>query len=809
VSFAAKVEKLMFTVGLTDKTAGPVGAINARIDKLTRNAEKGFRNVGYGAAGLTAAVFLLNRAMAPAIEQQRALNEVASLDVNPKALSTLNKMALRTQAQYGTASAAIIRSAYDIQSAIAGLDGNELSKFTKNSAILAKGTKADASVITSYMGTMYGIFKGNAEKMGNSAWVDQLTGQTASAVKMYKTTGSEMGAAFGSLGAEGQAALIPMHEQMAVLGKLQATMSGSEAGTKYKSFITNVGRAQKSLGLNFTDSAGRMLPIVQIMDKIKGKYGEIDTVAKSDIIQTAFGSEEAVALVKLLVKETAGLGTEIDNLGDVRGMETALKMAKAMTDPWQQLSGTAKSVHTAFSQALMPVLQPTIEKITQAGDTLLRWTDMFPKLTSAVSFAGLGIITLMGTIAVLTISVGIYRFAMVGLAVVHTALTGGIWVLTKSVNFLGAAYNYARKTLAAFYLLSKISGGGLAALRMIMLSLTTGVWAFTTALLANPITWVVVAVVALGAAVYGIVKYWDQLSSAVSTFLDNSIVFQILRSLVMVAILPIRIMWSVIKAVGAALFSLGGIIVDALDSFGVLSLINSGLSAMAGFFSGVGDIVNYIGTQIGSFFYDLINATDKGAQAIKGFADFIAGINPLEMLGKHIDWIIDKINLIPGISIDTKFSSANPAQKQMPTGSTGSSLLQPNASQKPFNFSQQTASNDSVINKQPFGPKNSVVPLKVDYQLAKNTANLPKGVGADFADIKQKQDLRLKNDSAQVTSLNKQSLQVPKGGLMNQFKQMNTETNNNSGMHVENVTIQTSKLDNAEALQQQLLVSVG
>jgi hypothetical protein len=765
VSFAAKVEKLMFTVGLTDKTAGPVGAINARIDKLTRNAEKGFRNVGYGAAGLTGAIFLLNRAMAPAIEQQRALNEVASLDVQPKALQTLNKMALKTQAQYGIASASIVRSAYDIQSAIAGLDGNELSKFTQNSAILAKGTKADASVITSYMGTMYGIFKSNADKMGNSAWVDQLTGQTAAAVKMYKTTGSEMGAAFGSLGAEGQAALIPMHEQMAVLGKLQATMSGSEAGTKYKSFITNVGRAQKSLGLNFTDSAGRMLPIVQIMDKIKGKYGEIDTVAKSGIIQSAFGSEEAVALVKLLVKDTANLGTEIDNLGDVRGMENALKMAKAMTDPWQQITGTAKSIHTAFSQALLPVLQPTIDKMTEAGGTLLRWTEMFPKLTSMVSLAGLAIITLIGTIAALTIAVGIYRFMMVGWAVVQTALTGGVWLLTGSVTVAGKAFGFARASLLGFYLMSKVAGVGFTAMRVAMLAMTTGVWTFTAALLANPLTWVVVAVVAavaaLGYGIYKLVQNWDAVKQA--------------------------------------------------------------------FTSG----------------FEFIQ------QRFTAMTDFFNNLNPLEMLGSSIDWLIEKINLIPGINIETQFSGDNPIQRQQQKGDyvnpqtakilqqqgyAGPSLLQPqnpavplNVSRQlaandavlpaqnfaaqntmvPINVNRQLAANDAVLPQQKFADQNTVVPLKVDYQLAQNNKNVPQGLGANFANIKQNPALNLQSENAQVTNLNNQRLQVPKGGLMQQFKQMNTETNNNNGMHVEHVTIKTSKLDNAEALQQQLLVSVG
>ena len=37
-----------------------------------------------------------------------------------------------------------------------------------------------------------------------------------------------------------------------------AFMSGSEAGTKYKAFLSGVGSAQKELGLKFTDKSGNM-----------------------------------------------------------------------------------------------------------------------------------------------------------------------------------------------------------------------------------------------------------------------------------------------------------------------------------------------------------------------------------------------------------------------------------------------------------------------------------------------------------------------------------------------------------------------
>ncbi|ABG39237.1 phage tail tape measure protein, TP901 family [Paraglaciecola sp. T6c] len=707
MSFAAKVEKLMFTVGLTDKTAAPIGAIDARIDKLANNAQKGFRNIGYGAAGIAGAVVLLNRAMAPAIDQQRALNEVASLDVEPKALKQLNAMALQTQAQFGIASSEIIRSAYDIQSGISGLNGNELSKFTKNSAILAKGTKSDAATITNYMGTMYGIFKENAVQMGKSQWVDQLAGQTATAVQIFKTTGSQMSSAFESLGAAGQSALVPMHEQMAVLGLLQATMSGSEAGTKYESFLQNIGRAQDKLGLKFTNSQGRMLPIVDIMQKIQGKFGEINTVAKSDIIQQAFGSDEAVALVKLLVADTASLAKGIDTLGDVSGMEKPIKMAKTMTDSWQQLTGIVNSVHTAFSMALMPVLQPVIDKMTEGGSTLLRWTNMFPHLTSAVATVGMAVVGLIATIAALTVAVGIYRFMAVGWAVIHTVLTGGMWLLSAVVGVVSIAYKFARASMLGFYLLSVTSGGALAALRVIMLSLTTGVWAFTAALLANPITWLVVGVVALGAALVAAVVYWDDIK----------------------------------KAAGVA-----------------IEWISAKLTA---------------------------------------FTDFIGNLNPMEMLGSSIDWLIDKINLIPGVDIETRFSepAKTPSANNNQVQTLASAPLATAANQSgyraynnvlPLNIDRNANARSPLRAQQNIPAQNNIVPLHLQRQI--NTSE-PK-----------------REQLTTTNSITQNRYDIPKGGALSQIKQMNSETNNN-GVSMGNVTIKTEQINDAEDLQQQLLLA--
>ncbi|NMU52412.1 phage tail tape measure protein, partial [Vibrio parahaemolyticus] len=98
-------------------------------------------------------------------------------------------------------------------------------------------------------------------------WAERIAGMTAKSVEMFKTTGQGMSDAFKGVGALGKTHGVAIQEQMAVLGLLQGSMSGSEAGTRYKAFMNGVVKAQDKLGMAFTDSNGKMLPMFDIMSK--------------------------------------------------------------------------------------------------------------------------------------------------------------------------------------------------------------------------------------------------------------------------------------------------------------------------------------------------------------------------------------------------------------------------------------------------------------------------------------------------------------------------------------------------------------
>ncbi|BBQ26179.1 phage tail tape measure protein [Aeromonas sp. WP2-W18-CRE-05] len=527
----------MMQVALVDQVTKPLAGINAQMDKVSKAGRQGWSNMAMGATTLAAGGLAVQAALGPAIEMDRALSEVASLDVQKDVLGALGREALKLSVQYGNSATEIVRASYDIQSAIAGLEDNELPAFTRASTVLAKATKADTATITNYMGTMYGIFEQQAKRMGKANWVEDVAGKTALAVQLFKTTGQGMADAFGAIGANATAAGVSMDEQFAVLGQLQATMGGGEAGTKFKAFLAGVGSAQKALGMKFTDAAGNMLPVLTILDKLKARYGETLSVAEGDELKKAFGSDEAVAMVKLLMTNTKALSTNINALANTHGMGKAEQMAASMTDQWERVTQAWFAIRAAAFGVVLPAINKVVGVFADGADTVLRWTHLFPNLTRAVSYALLAIVGLGMVTGAWLLVAGVAKLATLGLGIAWS-------LLIAPLNLLKA---------------------GLVAFRAILLAVNIMMAANPAVLLAYVVGGLLVG--AIGLAIY----YWDDLKKTLAD-------------------------WGVF---------------DAIQSM-----------------------------------------IDGAAAGWASFMQLLGNLSPFQLLGRAVDWLIEKLNLIPGVNIE-------------------------------------------------------------------------------------------------------------------------------------------------------------
>lgn len=634
-------QRLELLLELTDRLTRPLRAAGRQVQGFAATSRGAFRDIATGGAALWGVGAAIQGALMPAIEMDRALGEVKSLGVAESGLRKLSRAAVDFTMEYGGAAQDFVRASYDIQSAIAGLTDDELSRFTTASATVAAATKSSSQTITAYMGTMYGIFKDQADAMGKSKWVEQVAGQTATAVQMFKTTGDNMSAAFTTLGASAKAAGIDAAEQFAVLGQLQATMSGSEAGTKYKAFLAAVGSAQKKLGLNFVNKDGTMKSVVEIMKLIRGKFGDLSKVADSDLLKSAFGSDEAVAMIKLLNADIGGLEKNIATLGNIKGMDKAVEMAQAMADPWEQAAAIINGIRIEIGTQLLPVLYPFIQKSNEGGKSFVAWLRLYPNITRAIGLLSAALIGVAAVGATVNVVMGVAKFIWVGLRMVWMAVIAPLKLIVflyRTMRVVMLAFCAAARMVRAIYLAISIAMGvmniraraqlllmGLQRAGMLLqaaalsaVSVAMGIYsavtsgaAIATQLLFSPITLIILALAALGVGIYFLITRWDEIKAA----LMDTAAFQ----------------W-----VAGVINSMGAWFGNAW------SAIRDGWNALVNYFS-----------------------THSPLDALKDLAGGILNIfsNLWELVKQSFSdswgWIVDKLNMIPGVNIGTSESTGS------------------------------------------------------------------------------------------------------------------------------------------------------
>lgn len=501
-------EALRFTIGLVDQISAPLGNIQRQLNSVTNTYRQGTHTMVAGATGMVGAGFALQQALMPAIEMDRKLGEVKSLGVADDQLKTLMGTAMKFSVEYGKSATEFVAASYDIKSAMGDMTGNELAGITRSSAILAAATKADTATITNYMGTMYSVFKDQADLIGKDNWAQRIAGMTAKSVEMFKTTGQGMSDAFKGVGALGKTHGVAIEEQMAVLGLLQGSMSGSEAGTRYKAFLGGVVKAQKELGISFTDSNGKMLPMFDIMNKLRNQFGELDSLEINQIKQ-AFGSDEAVLLITDLIGKTGDLQSSVQTLNQSANLKTAINMAHTMTDQWERLEQGVFAVRTAFGAALLPSLLPVVSTLADGALEIIRWTELFPNITKWIGYAGMTVLSFVAINGLLTMTVGIGKQAM-----------------------------------ASYILVTKGYGLAVAGLSSILKTFKVAMLAANIAMMANPIGWVVGAVIAAIAAVGALIYYWDDLKAS----FGDTTWFQMIEGAISLITFPFRALFDFLSA---------------------------------------------------------------------------------------------------------------------------------------------------------------------------------------------------------------------------------------------------------------------
>ncbi|MDF4652387.1 phage tail tape measure protein [Vibrio parahaemolyticus] len=501
-------------------------------------------------------------------EVSSAQGEIQSLGIGAEGIDKITKAAREFSQQWsGTTQADFIRASYDIKSGIASLSDEAVGQFTKIAALTAGATKSSTDQMTSLFASGYNIYRDQFDQFGaatiegwekmsaaerDSRFGEYFSAGIATSVKSYKTNGQEMSAAISSLGATATSANVPFSEQLAILGQLQATMSGSEAATKYAAFINSAAGAGEKLGLNFLDANDQLRSLPDILAELRGQYGDtLDAVEKQEL-KKAFGTDEAIDMIDLMFPKLDQLQTNITDMNQnlKGGLSTTMSMAgnilNGPNESVERFNQRLGGLMITLGKGVAPAFQFVTDKVGSVLVMITNLLERFPMLTQAIGTVVVGLLALKtGMIAM--------KFAQIGwnLAMITGINSMGILATLQKAMAIGA------KLWASAQ------------------------WVLNAALTANPIGLIIAGVAALVGVVALVVKYWEPLGAFFSGLWDS------LKT-------TFSIGWEFIKSILA--YSPLGLLMQAWEPltefFGglwerVTGVFSSGMEAIAGMLSTV------------------------------------------------------------------------------------------------------------------------------------------------------------------------------------------------------------------------------
>ena len=397
-----------------------------------------------------------------------------------------------------------------------------------------------------------------------------------------------MASAISALGATATNNNVPLEEQLAILGQLQTTMSGSEAATKYKSFLNQATKAGEALGLQLTDDNNRLLSTPEILEKLKGKYGEtIDAVEKKEL-KDAFGTDEAVAMIDLLYNNVDSLTTGVDDLSASmkQGSSVTKEMAEAINNtPEQKFQVLKQQIHNnaeELGNGLLPAVNDTMDKVS---GLIKRGGEWISNNQQTVQ-----------TIMNIALKLGVFL-----------VVAGSVMGIVGS---LGKLFLSMKNTIGI---------------------VKTAVMGLNTAFLASPVTWVIAGIVAL-IAIFVVLwnkseafrNFWKGLFAQVQNAVQQA--WTSIQPALQKLGQKLTELWQAVQPIIRIIEKVGAVVMTVLGATfagaiqGALSALTPLINALTSFTSFVTNVVNAV---VALFRGDFSGALDFASAAADDFKNFI------------------------------------------------------------------------------------------------------------------------------------------------------------------------------------------
>ena len=421
------------------KAGESVGKLASKIEAVSgKMAVIGTASYGMGRAMLSPVMDTINAYQ----DLAKAQGDIASLGIGAEGINAITKSAKEFSNQFaGTTASDFVSASYDIKSGIASLSDEGVAKFTTLSAMTASATKASTAEMTKLFALGYGIFKDSKET--DFEFGDRMSAQVSLAVKAFRTDGADLTLGISNIGAQAQKMGVSLAEELSIIGNAKGSFnSASEAATGYRAFLDGAASAQDKLKLSFVDAEGKMLPMVDVLKKIKEKYGDgLGTLAAQKELKDAFGSSEAVKIVNALVDKTDDLTASQKELNNAT-IENVEAMAKARNKgkEFDLLRQQVGNLSSTIGQIFAPVATKMASVIGSVVTSIQTFTEENETATTVIGYTVAGIGALLTVVGAVIIPISAIGMALPALVTGFGLVSGAVGVLGTVMSTVGRIF---------------------------------------------------------------------------------------------------------------------------------------------------------------------------------------------------------------------------------------------------------------------------------------------------------------------------------------------------------------------------------
>jgi TP901 family phage tail tape measure protein len=316
-----------------------------------------------------------------------------------------------------------------------------------------------------------------------------------------------------------------------IIGHLNnAGLKGGMAGTAFAASMRQMNKASRELGFTIARNASGGTDFIGTLENIRKKYGDLSRASPQVQMkfQQAFGDEGLRAII-LLNKQTGQMKKNLDAVRNSAGAAAEAQGRIEATELAEYLItlNNLQSLRREVGMMLMPTIKeliPEVRSLIQSFSGFLKTHPYLAKTVVLIFALAAGILSIVAPI--LSVAASLIIMGAYGKMTWLQLGRGLKWLANIPIKKgLIPGLKYLWMTFNKFGVISRGVLGRLATQVLMLVTrvipaLLTGIWSVTAALLANPITWVIIGVVALGAALYALYRNWDAVKQVASNVLE-------------------------------------------------------------------------------------------------------------------------------------------------------------------------------------------------------------------------------------------------------------------------------------------------